>query len=220
MKLKVICATQKNLNQRQIILIYIISKLFGKETEILLNREIRLNAYPHLKKKYINMSGELYDFSRYNSSLKNIEEESIVLAFNDTLGKGRKLNLPLYIFILVSILLINFKKYDLSGPIDYDRESKWLCPYFFISKKSTLINLNWIDYEKALQNTNQESLEKMKNWISNGWRSAKIATTNQREIKLRTLLLEKQLIKDLKGIRILSFSKYSIWRILNSIFPF
>ena len=220
MKIKIVCATQKKLNIRQIILIRIISSIFDKDTEVIMNNENRSDIFPNINKRYIEMNSELFDFSRYYSALENIKEDSIILAFNDTLGKGRKLNIPLYLFIIKSIMLIKKEEYNLCAPIDYDKESKWLCPYFFIAKRSILIKFNWINHEKALLNTPQNDIDKMETWTFNGWRSADIATEKQRKIKLKTLILEKRLIENQQDIKIYAFSKYSIWRILNSIFPF
>ena len=220
MKLKIVCATQKKLNNRQIILIRILSSIFDKDTEVIMNNENRSNIFPKINKRYIEMNSELFDFSRYHSALEKIKEDCIILAFNDTLGKGRKLNIPLYIYIIRSIMLIKKKKYNLCAPIDYDKESKWLCPYFFISRRSILIKFNWLNHEKALLNTPQYEIDKMENWTLNRWRSADIATEKQRKIKLKTLILEKQLLENQQNIKINAFSKYSIWRILNSISPF
>ena len=220
MKLKIVCATEKKLNNRQILLIRIINSIFHKDTEVIMNIRNKSEIFTNINKRYIEMNDELFDFSRYYSALENIKEDPIILAFNDTLGKGRKLNIPLYLFIIRSIMLIKKKKYNLCAPIDNDKESKWLCPYFFISRRSILIKFNWINHEKARLNTPQNEIDKMENWTLNGWRSSEIATEKQRKIKLKTLILEKQLLKNQQNIKINAFSKYSIWRILNSIFPF
>ena len=112
------------------------------------------------------MSDSLFDFSRFDSGLKYIKERnSIIFAFNDTLGNGRKLKLPLFIYILSSIFLIYKDKIDISCPIDEKGKEFWMCPYFFIGKLEILKSLNWLNYRKGIKYLNESQIFELKNWI-------------------------------------------------------
>ena len=74
-----------------------------------------------------------------NSPIK--ESNYIVFAFNDTLGNGRKLNLPLMLFIIQNINNIKKNKYDICCPIDSNARDFWICPYFFLGKISSIKTL-------------------------------------------------------------------------------
>ena len=62
-------------------------------------------------------------------------------------------------------------------------------------------------------------IKQLKNWINNGWRNSHSATDKQKYTKYLTLVLERTLLMDKNLIKIRKFSKKSIYRKLNSIFP-
>ena len=220
MEIIIICATQSNLIFKQILLIKFLSIFFKKDLKILINQKIKNPNFGNINVSRIKMEDSLFDFSRYYASLSFIQnKQSIVFGFNDTLGNGRKLNIPLFIFILSSIFSIKKNKIDISCPIDSNAKDFWICPYFFIGKTETLKSLNWIDHEKGLKYLDQLQINQIKNWIENGWRRSNSATDEQKYKKYLTLILERTLLESNKFLRIRQFSRKSIYRILNAFFP-
>ena len=52
------------------------------------------------------MEDNLWDFSRFYSGINIVKNEnSVIFAFNDTFGNGRKLNLPLFYYRKHSVSL-------------------------------------------------------------------------------------------------------------------
>ena len=66
------------------------------------------------------------------------------------------------------------------------------------------------------------NFNQLDNWIKNKWRQSKTSSKIQKEIKIKTLFLEKNLMNSITNNqwRIFKYEKYSFWRILNSIIPF
>mgnify|MGYP001422843176 CR=1 FL=1 len=220
MLIKILCATQCDLIWKQIILIKFIAIFFKNNLIVYINSEIKKPKLGNLKIKRINMDDSLFDFSRFNSGLQYIKDSnSIIFGFNDTLGNGRKLNFPLFIYILLSIFLINKNKIDISCPIDENEKEFWMCPYFFIGNYKILKSLNWIDHKKGIEYLTDIQIKELKKWINNGWRRSDFATDEQKHTKYLTLILERTLLIDKNLIKIRKFSKKSIYRKLNSIFP-
>ena len=220
MNLAIICATQSKLNFKQILLIRILSTIYRKNTEVLINRDIKISHLKKIKAKRIEMDDSLFDFSRYYSGLEAIKESNyIVFAFNDTLGNGRKLNLPLMLFIIQNINNIKKNKYDICCPIDSKARDFWICPYFFLGKISSIKKLNWIDHEKALGLLNKSQISELDEWIQKGWRRSNSSTIIQKKIKYKTLALERTLLKNKYKFKINGFSKKTLIRKLNAISP-
>ncbi len=220
MLIKIICATQNDLIWKQIILIKFISIFFKSDLIVYINNEIKKPKLHNLKIIKINMDDSLFDFSRFDSGLKYIKDSnSIIFGFNDTLGNGRKLNLPLFIYILSSFFLIKKNKIDISCPIDENGKEFWICPYFFVGKHKILKSLNWINHKEGMEYLTDIQIKELKNWIQNGWRRSHTATNEQKHTKYLTLILERTLLKKKNLIKIRKFSKKSIYRKLNSIFP-
>ena len=102
--LYVVAATQYRPNKKQEFILDLLNIIFFKKINVLINQDfsdlyIKNNNYISIK-----MEDSLFDFSRYESSLKLINDpNSVIFAFNDTLGNGRKLNFFLYLFIIISI---------------------------------------------------------------------------------------------------------------------
>ena len=221
MGISIICATEKNLITKQVFLIKIIRKIFKDKIDVYINRDIKVPKIKGTNLKIIEMEKDLFDFSRYFSSLNKVKDDtSIIFAFNDTLGNGRKLNLPLIFFIISSIYCVKKNKYDICCPIDRSKKDYWICPYFFIGNLKSLKNLNWTNYQKSLKRLSKIQIQELHKWLENGWRRAQKATQKQKETKFLTLVLEKTLLVDVPNIKIRSFSRRSILRQLNSIFPF
>ena len=220
MLIKIICATQYNLIWKQIILIKLFSIFFKNDLRVYINNQIQKPNLGKIETIRIKMDESLFDFSRYYSGLEYINESnSVILGFNDTLGNGRKLNFPLFIYILSSIFLIKKNMIDISCPIDEKGKDFWMCPYFFIGKYEVLKSLNWIDHNKGIKYLNKKQIKELKEWIQNGWRRSNTATDRQKHTKYLILILERTLLKDRKLIKIRKFSKESIYRKLNSICP-
>ena len=218
MLIQIICATQCNLIWKQIILIKFISIFYKNDLVVYINNEIEKPNLDKIKIIKIKMDDSLFDFSRFNSGLNYIKESnSIIFGFNDTLGNGRKLNIPLFIYILSSIFLIKNNKFDISCPIDENEKEFWMCPYFFIGKYEILKSLNWINHKKAMGYLSKTQINELKNWIKNGWRRSNTSTSKQKHTKYLTLILEKTLLIDKKFIKIRKFSRKSMYRKLNSI---
>ncbi len=220
MEFIIICATESNLIFKQILLIKFLSIFFRNNLTVLINQEIKKPNLGNINVISIEMDGKLFDFSRYYTSLHFIEnQKSIVFAFNDTLGSGRKLNMPLFLFILSSIFAIKKNKIDISSPIDSNGKDLWMCPYFFIGKAETLKSLNWTDHKKGLKYLDKFQINQIKKWIKNGWRRSRTATDDQKSKKFLVVVLERTLLEKNKFLRIRQFSRKSIYRKLNSIFP-
>ena len=220
--LYVIAATQFEPNKKQKLLMNLLNIFFKNNIRILINKDFNKK----FKNKYIysptDMEDFLFDFSRYASSLKYItNSNSVILGFNDTLGNGRKLNLFLYIFIFLSIFLILFDFYNFACPIDSDKYKEWISPYFFIGRFNIVKKLNWLDSETAKKELNENELNQLDYWIKNKWRQSKKSSKKQREIKLKTLFLERNLINSIPNnkLTIFKYNKKSFWRIMNSIIP-
>ena len=220
MLIKIICATQCNLNWKQINLIKFISIFFKNNLIVYINNKVKKPKLDNIEIIRIKMDDGLFDFSRFYSGLKYIKESnSIILGFNDTLGNGRKLNIPLFFYILSSIFLINKNQIDISCPIDENEKEFWMCPYFFVGKYQVLKSLNWINHKKGIKYLTKPQIKELKDWLQNGWRRSNTATDQQKYTKYLTLILERTLLIDRKLIKIRKFSKKSIYRKLNSIFP-
>ncbi len=220
MEIIIICATQSNLIFKQILLIKFLSIFFKKNLKVFINKELKIPNLRNIDIREIKMEDNLFDFSRYYSGLSCVKNKnSIVFGFNDTLGNGRKLNIPLFIFILTSILFIKKNKIEISCPIDSDKKNTWICPYFFIGKIETLKSLNWINHKKGIQYLDDFEINQIKSWIKNGWRRSLTATEDQKYKKYLTLILERALLKEKRYLKIRQFSRKSIYRKLNAIFP-
>ena len=194
MVIKIICATQYDLIWKQIILIKFFFIFFKSNLTVYINNEIKKPKLLNLKIIRINMDDSLFDFSRFDSGLKYIKDSnSIIFGFNDTLGNGRKLNLPIFIYILSSFFLIKKNKIDISCPIDENAKDFWICPYFFVGKHKILKSLNWINHKKGMEYLNELQIKELKNWIKNGWRRSNSATDEQKHTKFLTLILERTL---------------------------
>jgi hypothetical protein len=166
----------------------------------------------------------LFDFSRYNRILcsSELQDDDILLAFNDTLGNGRKFNLGLFLyFVIVLFILLNDRKknFNMFAPIDSDTKESWMCPYFFIGRVSFLRTLNFIDYLTAYTLISKSVRRNLTLWIKIGWRQAQIASKKQKNIKFKTLILERALLKaDRKNKLVFMFSRSNLFRIINSLY--
>ena len=219
-KLAIVCATQHPPSPRALYLITFLKNLVCSNSLSIIVSEPQFipdSLRPCVTQK--SLRGDLFDFSRYSDALEYIELDSIVLMFNDTLGSGRKLRLPLVLFIAVAIILIELNIYAIACPIDTDNLSTWICPYFVVGRCIKLRMLNWIDYDKAITQTSEKIQRKCSNWILDGWRHSKNASHAQKEIKYKTLILERALMHQAYPLKILGFDKSNLLRMLNSIFP-
>ena len=216
--LTIICATQNKLNDRAIDLIRMLQKLrtFEKINIIVSNSSfVPVKLRPSIEVQ--DLSGYLFDFSRYYDGLRYANKQDVIFMFNDTLGNGRKLNLGLTIFIILSVFLIKNDLYEIASPVDKDQYGLWICPYFIVGKHHNLNKLNWINYEEALKKTSKPILKKCKVWVNENWRNAKTATIMQKEIKYKTLVLERNLIEEVLISRLFRFDRSNILRMLNAI---
>ena len=172
--------------------------------------------------KYFKNDSSLFDFSRYSRiiSCDTLRDKDILFAFNDTLGNGRKFNLGLQVFIYLSftILFFNFsQKIFFCAPVDKDKDGIWISPYFFIGNVWFIKRLNFTNFRRLEAFSNDSLKFKLQNWLDNGWRSSRIASSYKKKVKYRTLLLERSLISE--GIikkNVLQFSRSSFLRIINS----
>ena len=165
------------------------------------------------------MDGSLFDFSRYNSAIKNFfSNKGTFLFFNDTLGNGRKLSIFLIVFILISLLKLQNNKYTVAGPLDSDENGSWLCPYFFVCRSNFFDQANFVNWKIAEMNIPESIKDGCQRWIQQGWRNAATANETQKEIKYRTLLLEHNLLNNISLDEVIKFNRLSILRILNSLF--
>lgn len=166
----------------------------------------------------IDLSSELFDFSRYSDFLLNFSSSDLVLLINDTLGAGRKFNTGLFIFIYFSLILLDRGWVDLSGAFDRDKFRSWLCPYFVLGKTEILRKLNWLDWEEARSLLHRQELENIEFWLERKWRSRKNASNLDVEAKRKILFIERVLLTgNSLGIRVMRFSKRSPFRWLNAI---
>ena len=164
----------------------------------------------------IKASDELFDFSRYNDFLKISEKTSITLMINDTLGKGRKFNWGLGIYLYLSFLLVHIRLFHIAAPLDRDNHRAWICPYFIMGRTSELQALNWFDWELAESKLLVDELENIETWLNKNWRSRHVSSIKKREVKKKTLILERALMCSLKPNKwIFAFSKRNLFRALN-----
>ena len=168
--------------------------------------------------KILELSGAFFDFSRYEEFLKYPSGSTIAILVNDTLGSGRKFNTGLWLHIMISILLIRFGFYELSGPFDRDENRGWLSPYLVLGKIDVLKNLKWTDWESAKKNLLEPELVNIEKWLDHKWRSRKISDKSQRDVKRKILYVERMLLcSNIKKYKILRFSKRNPLRWLNSV---
>ena len=220
--INIVIATQKQPNSKQVQLINTLFNIFKfADVRLFYNEDYSLscNINNSLASKAISMDGSLFDFSRYSQALSAISDSSsIVLMFNDTLGNGRKLNFPLTVFLILSIILVMLNVCNVSCPVDCDGDEQWISPYFMVSTHKFLMKYNWTNYHEALSKLTTSQIISCNNWINIGWRHSDIASEKQRQTKLKTLYLERYLFNSNPTSRLLGFSKKSPFRILNSIF--
>lgn len=222
-KIYIIAATQYKLNKKQIFLINLIKNIFRNKVTLLSNNKLSINKKLKVNAIKIEMDDSLFDFSRYFSAISFIKDkESIIFAFNDTLGNGRKLNFGLYVFIIISLFFIKLEIYDFASPVDKSFSERWICPYFFLGKYVVTSTMNWTNYDDVIKKLNSNTLTKLHFWVNSKWRQADNSSNLQKEIKVKTLILERNLINNIykNKYKIFAFNKYSIFRIINSIFPF
>ena len=218
-KIIIIAATQHPVNLTTLNWIKVIRFILKNSECILLQNKIHESVrLLNVDVVGIEMDDSLYDFSRYRSALLRSEilPNDIVFMFNDTLGNGRKFGFFLMIFVLKSLISINNGKHDICGPYDYDHHGSWLCPYFVIGSAHELRKLNLTDYRAAEASIRPEILVKIDNWLNSSWRHSRSSTSKQKEIKRKTLILERELLTDRQKKNMYKFSKYSVLRMLNS----
>lgn len=221
LEINIVCGLNGDINLRQIELINQISSYFYKYKVVVYMPNVISNIFfkDNIIVRSIFMNADLFDFSRYDSGIKAVKNEwSPILCFNDTLGNGRKLNKPLVYFIIKSIELCIKSVNSFAAPFDRDEYGEWICPYFFISTKLVLKELNFTNFEKARKMITRHQYYKIIEWIDSGWRNSSLSTKNQKDIKLKTLILERALLHSIeKSTKIKKFNKYSLYRILNSL---
>lgn len=166
----------------------------------------------------LDLSGELFDFSRYSEFLRLHSRGSLSILINDTLGTGRKFNLGLSLFIYISLLLLSFNIVKLAGPIDKDKFRSWLCPYLVIGYAKHLKEMNWTNFRIAKGKLSDRELEAIEKWLQHGWRSRKKATALQVDTKRKVIILERVVLISLKQpISVFSFSRRNPLRWLNAL---
>jgi hypothetical protein len=209
-----------SLNNLKKILSFIM-KIFSCDVYILAPRNLYL---PTLQCKVLSYEDDesLFDFSRYHQILSSsyLSDQDILFSFNDTLGKGRKLNSGLFLYLLIAITLLYLeknKKFTLFSPVDTDGVSEWICPYFFIGRVSFLKTLNFTNWRYAHRTTPKSVRYKLIKWLHDGWRGAKSSSKKQFTIKYKTLLLERNLVNNKSDANLFfMFSRSNPFRILNS----
>lgn len=228
MKIKIFFACNKKLNTKSLFKIHKIEKTMRNLTfhyfittdgiEAQIGSDKSNCTICEKKFKVLEAPSDLFDFSRYDYFLKMCDENDVVLMINDTLGDGRKFKIGLKFFIMISIILLNFKIINIAAPVDSDEIGKWISPYLLIGRASALRSMNWTDVQLASSNLSANEGVKIDNWLLTNWRSRIGANKKQFFIKKNTLILEKDLLRNAKiRLRIFSFSKANPLRILNSI---
>ncbi len=184
------------------------------------NHEI---SWPEVEIHYLEDYPELFDFGRYDRILSSpyLKGEELVLLVNDTLGRGRKFNLPLILFLVMGVCikqLLPGSRYQYFAPVDSNSTRRWICPYFLLSTSSSLKKLDFIHWSLALRATPKDERSRMWIWLNSGWRNAESSTLKLKIIKYKTLLLEGRLLSD-HEIRssVFGFHRRSPFRILNSL---
>ena len=172
---------------------------------------------------YYMDDSSLFDFSRYNRILlsKSLAADDILIAFNDTLGAGRKLNLGLRFYIYISLYILSFdtkNRFNFFAPVDKDDYSLWICPYFFVGKIKFIRKLNFINWLPSRSYLPKPIRYKLIEWIYYSWRGSKNSSNKQKKIKYKTLLLERTLINTNEINRMnFMFSRRNLLRIVNSL---
>jgi hypothetical protein len=220
-------ALNKNINNAALHAILIIIKyvkyFFKCDVLILLPIDISL---PSLECEVIKYPDDdsLFDFSRYHRmlSLNALSDKDILIAFNDTLGCGRKLNTGLRVYIFIALYLLlsgRFPRYRFFAPVDSDEYNMWVCPYFFVGKVAFLRTLNFSNWIAAREHIEKSTRYRLIKWLKVGWRGAQNTTCKQKRTKFKTLMLERNLINSTELSKFsFMFSRSNFLRILNS-FP-
>ena len=212
-------------NDKIINLIKLLSQIFAFEVIIIGPSHLKPIFIPERRYKFIVYEDDksLFDFSRYNAILNqcNINNNDILFAFNDTLGNGRKFNIGLFLYLIIAFFLLftdKKKKFNIFAPFDRDQKNSWVCPYFFIGRVDFLRSLNFIDWKFAYKLLSKGVRRELILWLNSAWRNSEVATKEQRNIKFKTLVLEKALIKSF-GLKsfIFMFTRFNIFRIINAI---
>jgi len=220
-------ALNKNINNAALHFVLIIIKyvryFFKCDVSILLPDNI---SFPSLQCEVIKYPDDvsLFDFSRYHRmlSLKALSDNDILIAFNDTLGSGRKLNTGLLIYIFIALYLLlsdRFPRYRFFAPVDSDEYNLWVCPYFFVGEVAFLKTLNFSNWIAARGHIEKSTRYRFVEWLKVGWRGAQNTTCKQKRTKFKTLILERNLINSTELSKFsFMFSRSNLLRILNS-FP-
>lgn len=220
-------ALNKNINSaawRFVLIIIKCAKYYFKcDVSILTPINISLPSLQCEVIKYPD-DGSLFDFSRYNRmlSLRTLSDNDIFIAFNDTLGSGRKLNTGLRIYIIIALYILlsdRFPRYRFFAPVDSDEYNLWVCPYFFVGKVAFLRTLNFSNWIAARGHIEKSTRYRLVEWLKVGWRGAQNTTCKQKRTKFKTLILERNLINSTELSKFsFMFSRSNLLRIMNS-FP-
>ena len=71
------------------------------------------NTFKNLGFNIIDAPSYLFDMSRYSYFIEMENDNDVLVLLNDTLGSGRKFGTGLFLYILISIILIKYKIYDI-----------------------------------------------------------------------------------------------------------
>ncbi len=206
-------------------IIRILTCYFKIEVIIIAPNNFSFVTIPNIQYQFVTYAddGCLFDFSRYHRILCSsvLKNDDILFAFNDTLGNGRKFHSGLYLYLyIVLFLLLNDKKkkFEVFAPLDSDGRESWMCPYFFIGRVGSLRSLNFIDWISAYKLVCKSVRRDLIMWLNTGWRHARIASKEQRNIKFKTLILERAILSSFRRNKLIfMFSRSNLFRILNSI---
>lgn len=210
----VVSALMSEPNKYHMRLVRFLSIMFRKEPLMLIS-SVPFYVLPKSFKYHIKpVSDRLFDFSRYNELIADVEDEAVVVAFNDTLGNGRRFGFGLVFFLYLSIIKIRQGSFIIAGPVDSDEHGEWLCPYFFVGKAKNLKVLVWDDYPAVRSQIPPKLKKKLHAWINFGWRNANSASKKQAFTKLKTLYLERTLV-DFSRTPVYRFNRRSLLRAIN-----